>query len=194
MYINIYYDDAEFAVESIKHGSYDTGCGGMKYWNISNEKDKNAIFNLNYSDEKWLIDFSYYDSNINEKSEFGKFIDQFERTEFSFNIEQFSSNNIKKFVYCYTNNPQSLFDKMQYEFKDGEFFLIKLEDNFISPGYSWNSDASYDKKYYGYYYENSDGQNDVSIDVSDNLSDDVSINESQDDNINQEVESEKSDE
>lgn len=146
MYINIYYD-TEPTVEVIKSGSFDIGCGGYEFWNISEQKDDNAMFTIDYSEEKWLIYFDYYDEDIDENSKLSQLVTKFKKA----NIVPKDDVSTRQFVFCYTNDPKPLFEKMQYDFEDGGFYLIRLDDGFISPGYLWNNDGSYDERIYGFH-------------------------------------------
>ncbi len=140
MYLNIYYDTAQ-QVKSIKSGSFDIGCGGYEFWNISDNIDENALFTLKYNNEKWLVYFDYYDNDIDKNSEFSKLIS--EKVEIV-------SEETKTDIFCYIDDPSFLFKEMDKDFDDGNFFVIKLDDKFISPGYLWNCDGTYDKNTYGY--------------------------------------------
>ena len=136
MYLNIYFDKI-ITVEIIKEGSFDYGCGGYRFWVISNEKDINAIIILPYFNQEWLIYFDYYDYP-NKNSEFSKLI-----------VENIYKDESDLDVFFYVDNPTPFFEKMDIDFVDGTIFVIKLENKFISPGYLWNRDGSYNKNIYG---------------------------------------------
>ncbi len=167
MYINIYYD-TDPTVKAIKSGSFDIGCGGYEFWNISEEKDDNAMFTINYpKDEtrksypKWLIYFDYYDEDIDENSELSQLVRKFKRTSIvPKGDEELPLSTTKQSVFCFTNDPKPLFKKMQYDFGDGGFFLIRLDDGFVSPGYLWNKDGSYDETIYGFHQNEENISND----------------------------------
>ena len=143
MYLNIYFD-TEPTVPIMKFGSYDIGSNSLCYWIVSLEGDKNAMHILEYNNEEWLISFqAYKDDEVDPESVYAKFIKKFKATP------DLTKDADKKYVFAYTKNPKLLFEKIKYEFDEGLFLLIKLEDKFYSPGYQWETDGKYDKDNYG---------------------------------------------
>lgn len=143
MFLNIYYDTKP-TVQSFKFGIFDIGCGGSCFWIISSEKDKNAMHILKYNNEKWLVYFQGYDKDtIDPNSNFAKFIKEFEIT-----LDLHEDKN-ERFAFAYVKSPWPLFGKMEHEFDNGDFFLIKLKNKFSSPGYLWETNGRYDKSIYG---------------------------------------------